>query len=311
MSSHPTPAAGVATTAPDLLSGLLAAAVDDAAAPAPAGRVVASHLRHRGAWYAPFVGSLRLTDQDLPGLTGQLDADPVPSPLPVALVVIGGAGAVEPALAWATRHPGLQLRSLHTCLRDEDDLPRNASRLVTALGGQLPDGVAVHVEVPFTAGQRPGPGWAGALDVVAGAGHRLDVRTSGSWQHDHPGSSALVVVLDAALDRELPVACTGIDRALGSKQPVTGYWEHGLLGVLAALSALLDGAAADEAAALLDAVVGDPAAPSQACRSALQRVADADPGRLRRSWTGTSSADVECLARDLGTLGLIGSRTPR
>jgi hypothetical protein len=76
------------------------------------------------------------------------------------------------------------------------------------------------------------------------------------------------------------------------------------------LSGLL-AAAVDDAAALLDAVVGDPAAPSPACRNALQRVADADPGRLRRSWTGTSSADVGCLARDLGTLGLIGSRTPR
>lgn len=308
----------------DLLSVLLASAVDDigddrdsrgsAASGTPtadAGRVVAAHLRHRVAWYAPMVGSLRVTDRELPPVTAHLDADPAPSPLPVALVVTGGAGAVSPALAWAARHAGVQLRSLHTRLRDEDDLARNAARFVTAVGAELPDGVAVHVEVPIAPGERPGPGWSGAVDAVAAAGHRLEVRTSGSWQHDHPDSQTLATVLDAALDRELPVGLSGTDRALGFDQPATGYREHGLLGVLAALCTLLDGGGVDAAAQALEASVGDPVEPSDACADAVGQIARTDPACLRRSWTGSASADVEVLARDLAALGLTGTRALR
>ncbi len=275
----------------------------------PPGAVVAAHLRHRVAWYAPLVGALRVSDRALPALTNQLDADPTPAPFPVSLSILGGAGAIGPALAWATRNATLQVRSVHARLRG-DDLARGAARLVTALVTELPEGVDVHVEVPTAPGEQTAAGWSAALDAVAETGYALDVRTSGSWQHEHPDSRTLAAVLDAALDRELLVGFVGTNRALGGDHEHTGYREHGLLGLLGALTALLDGAAGDDAAAVLDDAAGDPHALGDAAERAVTLLTEADPVRLRRTFRGTAAADVERLADDLAALQLVGTRSP-
>src|SRR4051794_26576004 len=100
---------GAVSTIPGYLRGL----VDDAAVfppgNAPLEEALAAHRRHRTAPYAALVGPLVVGDGHLPGLRRLVeDSDGADQPLAVAVVVSGGAGALEPAVTWASA-PGLRL----------------------------------------------------------------------------------------------------------------------------------------------------------------------------------------------------------
>jgi hypothetical protein len=223
--------------------------VDDAAifppGNVPLDRAVAEHRTHRASEYADLVGGFVISDVKVPDLIDVLDdaSEDDPEPLAVNLVVTGGAGAIEPAVRWATGTPLLRLEAVECLLRDEDDLARNAQRVcavIDTIAGDLGD-AQVYVEPPRLDGD-PGPGWLGALDEVAARDLRLKFRTGGTTADAFPTPAELAACIDAALDRELPFKCTaGLHNAVRHRDDETGFEHHGFLNVLLATRLLVDG----------------------------------------------------------------------
>ncbi len=149
--------------------------VDDAAVfppgDAPLPDALAAYVGRRDEWYADLVGSFVVTDVAVPEVT---------EPVPVSVVVTGGAGAILGALKLAAKRD-LVVAGLEIALRDPDDLPGNARRVTAAVDaarseGALHEDVPVYVELPQT---EVTPSWLAAADVVAEGEHRLKFRTGG------------------------------------------------------------------------------------------------------------------------------------
>ncbi len=306
MSSSALPAPAVSAV-PDWLARL----VDDAAVFPPGNlplpEAVTEHRVHAAAGYADLVGPLVVSDQHLAELARPTGEDGPTEPLPVSVVVSGGAGALEGAVRWATRADSLDLRSLEIALRDDATgaIEHNARRILAALdqlvsSGELDHEVPVYVEPPRLYGAPPTPGWLGALDEIAGAGHRLKFRTGGLDPDAFPAAHELAACLEAALDREAPFKCTaGLHRALRHRAEDTGFEHHGFLNVLLATRATFDSAPVDDVAALLettdpDAVVG-----------ALREHGDDALARTRRWFASFGSCSVREPLDDLVALRLI------
>ncbi|MGN6576197.1 MAG: hypothetical protein ACTHKG_10940, partial [Nocardioides sp.] len=266
---------------PSWLTGL----VDDAAVfppgDLPLPQAVAEHRAHEASAYAGLVGPLVVGDQALPELAGATD------PLPVSVVVSGGAGSLEGAVRWAARSGALELRSVEIALRDDATgaIEHNARRILTAVdqlasSGELDDEVPVYVEPPRLYGSPPTPGWLGALDEIAAAGHRLKFRTGGLDADAFPAAHELAACLEAALDREAPCKCTaGLHHAVRHRAEDTGFEHHGCLNVRLATRATLDSAAVADVAALLETTDPD------AVVSALREHGDDALHRTRRWFT--------------------------
>ncbi|RYP81376.1 hypothetical protein EKO23_23690 [Nocardioides guangzhouensis] len=222
--------------------------VDDAAifppGNAPLHEATTAYGARRDAWYAGFVGSFVLRDTDLPQVRG--------FGAPLSVVVTGGAGQVAGPVGLASKL-GLEVAGLEIALRDLDDLPGNARRVVAAVDevrNQLGDDVTVHVELPQT---EPTAGWLAAADEVGAAELRLKFRTGGTEAHAFPSSAALASWIDAALDRETPFKCTaGLHGALRHRDPETGFEHHGFLNVLVATRHAFDGASTDDVTGILE-----------------------------------------------------------
>jgi hypothetical protein len=282
----------------------LTAFVDDAAifppASSPLEQAVADHVDHRDEEYADLVGGFVVSDVKVADLAACLPRVAGSAELGVNLVVTGGAGAIEPAVTWASRSEGLSLRAVEFALRDEEDLAHNAQRLVQvvdSLGGELDD-VTVYAEPPILRGA-PTHGWLAALDELAAREIHLKFRTGGVTEDLFPTPSQLAVCLEAALDRELPFKCTaGLHHAVRHRDEQTGFEHHGFLNVLLATRASLDGATPDEVANVL----------AQTDGSAVADRLSADPdeaARTRRWFTSFGSCSVLDAHEDLVDLGLL------
>ena len=262
--------------------------VDDAAVfppgDAPLPDAVAAHVAGRAEWWAELVGSFVVTDQRIPE---------VDQPLRLAIVVTGGAGAIEPALRLATRN-GHEVGGVEIALRDLDDLPGNARRVAAAADASGIEPERVHVELPHV----PDTGsWLRAADEVAQAGLRLKFRTGGLEAAAFPAAHALARWIDAALDRETPFKCTaGLHHAVAQEDAETGFGHHGFLNVMLATVRAFDGTPADEVAALLGE--RDPGVLVSAAR-------EEDLTRARRWFTSFGSCSVSEPLDDLLTLGLL------
>jgi hypothetical protein len=274
--------------------------VDDAAifppGNAPLDRAVAEHTGHLAAEYADLVGPFVVSDVRLPELVELVDVATADAPLAVSVVVTGGAGAIEPAVRWATRAPQLQLRGLEVALRDEDDLAHNARRVVAALDALDADlgGVTTNVEPPRVHGE-PSSGWLAAVDELAAREVPLKFRTGGVDADAFPSSRELAGCIDAALDRELPFKCTaGLHNAVRHRDPETGFEHHGFLNVLLATRAALDG---EDVVAVLDDT--DPVA-------RVKEIGEETLARTRRWFTSFGSCSILEPHHDLVELGLLG-----
>ncbi|MBW8751605.1 MAG: hypothetical protein JF565_09305 [Propionibacteriales bacterium] len=282
----------------------LANLVDDAAifppGNLPLDRAVAAHREHKTSEYAAMVGNFVVSDVKIADLIDLLDDDPslvepVETSLAITLVVTGGAGAIEPAVRWASRAPTVQLSGLECALRDEDDLAHNAGRVCSMLDSLEEElaGVDVFVEPPRVV-DRPSHGWLLAADELAMRELPLKFRTGGVAAEAFPTPAELAACITAALDRELPFKCTaGLHHALRQIDPETGFTHHGFLNVLAATRACLDGGSTEgalaltEPAELLDGLDGDALA------------------RTRRWFTSFGSCSILEPHDDLVELGLI------
>jgi len=285
---------------------LVAGLVDDAAIFPPGNAALAdavpAHAWHLARPYGFVVGPFVCSDRALPDLSRLLEAQPPSQPLPLTLVVVGGAGAIEPALTWAGHDPYLEVRAVETALRDEEDLAHNAARVVTVLDLALPDDVDAYVELPRLTGSEPTAGWLNAADAVAEAGHRLKFRTGGESPEAHPGESELVMVIDAALDRETAFKCTaGLHHGVRLTADDTGFEQHGFGNVLLATGALLDGADRDAAAAILANRDTD------AVGERLRSVDEAAAARIRRWFRSFGSCSIDEPVADLTRWRLLGA----
>lgn len=223
-------------------------------------------------------GALRVADTDLPSLAPRVATDG--PPVPVALVLTGGAGQVAGPAARCAREPGLDLRRVELALRDPGDLAGNARRVVAAVDaaraeGSLPEETRVHVAIPDDGGPvpgGPGHGWLAAADELAAAELALSLTATGPPE-------SVVARIDAALDREAPftAAADGGDALLALLAATTLAFDGDPEGAAAALSGRSPDEVTDPAALararrwLRAAAVPDPAA----ALAAYRRVAPA------------------------------------
>jgi hypothetical protein len=218
---------------------------------APTEAALEAHRRYRAEPFGVLLGPLLCADSRLPELAAALTRDTAATSVPLGVVVTGGAGAIGPAIAWASRTPLTQLRSIEVALRDEDDLAHNARRVCTVLSNELPSDVTAFVETPRTGAGFASPAWESALDVIAESGHCVKYRTGGPDHAAFPDEVELARCITAALDRELAFKCTaGLHHAIRSTTGDAGE-QHGFLNILLATRASLDGATVDEIAGLL------------------------------------------------------------
>ncbi|MGH3358454.1 MAG: hypothetical protein ACRDO7_06595 [Nocardioidaceae bacterium] len=284
---------------PTAAQGLLEGLIDDAAmfppGNAPLSDALSAHHDHRRAPYARLVGPLLCSDRDLRAL-----AETVSAPLGLGLVVSGGAGAIGPALQHATKSEHVEVLAVEIALRDEDDLARNAERIVRALDLDLPSDADAAIEVPRTYDREPAPSWFAALDEIAAAGHRLKLRTGGEYADAHPSEHELATFIDAALDRECPFKLTaGLHHAVRNTASDSAYEQHGFCNVLLATRALLDGATKDEAAIVLAR------RDAQAIAAELAGWDDTAATSTRRWFASLGSCSIEDPVADLHALGLL------
>lgn len=214
------------------------------------------------------VGPVVVGDERLAGL----DTD-------VALSVLTGGGAGSVA-ALAGRLGTLPVVAVETVLRDLDDLAGNAGRVVAAASG-LPDGVEVYVDIPA------GHGTVEAVEVVEGAGLLGRVTLS-----DAPGPLTFGARLSVLVEADLPFKATG----LGTDP----FGPSGVVTVLMAVEALVDGADAADADALLEGV------DEHRAGVALARWDTAAAARVRRRLRGLDCVDVAATLDRLNGAGLLG-----
>ncbi len=271
--------------------------VDDAAifppGNVPLDQAVKEHHEHRAAPYAALVGGFVVSDTRLADLATLADPD---RPLDLNVVVTGGAGAIDPAVRWS-RAPGIRLRALEIALRDEDDLSRNAARVVAMVGNlreELGDDVEVYVEPPRRTLVSE-HAWLAALDEISLAGLRLKFRTGGVTADAFPSVAELASSIDAALDREMPFKCTaGLHDAVRHTDPETGFEHHGFLNVLLATRVALDGG--DVEAALSSA--------TPAAGISTGSISEDSLTSARRWFTSFGSCSVLDVREDLADLDL-------
>jgi hypothetical protein len=287
------------------------ALVDDAAifppGNAPLTEAVPAHRKHQMAPYAALVGPFVIGEGRLPDLLDDVSDDV--EPLPVSVVVSGGAGAIEGAVRWATRTGALDLRGLEIAVRESatGEVAHNAKRIVAAVdqlvaAGELNDEIPVFFEMPRLYGEPPGHGWLAALDEVAAMDHKLKFRTGGVDKEAFPSARELATCIDAALDRELAFKCTaGLHNAVRHRDEETGFEHHGFLNVLLATRASLDGGSVDDVAAVLE--VGD----RDEVVAAVREQAQVLPA-TRRWFTSFGSCSVLEPLEDLTELGLMKER---
>jgi hypothetical protein len=267
--------------------------VDDAAifppGDAPLDVAVAAYDDRTGEPWSALVASLVCRDTDLPALEGQR---------PLSVVVTGGAGAIAGPMGLAARRD-LRVHALEIALRDPDDLPGNARRVIAALDaarseGVLADDLPVFVELPQAA---PTAGWLAAADEVATAELRLKLRTGGVAADLHPGATTLAAWIDAALDRETPFKCTaGLHHAVRHTS-AEGFEQHGFLNVLLATHRAFEGASPQEVVETLEERVPAPLVEDPAALAAG-----------RRWFTSFGSCSVSDPRDDLTALGLLEQR---
>ncbi|MCW2785051.1 MAG: hypothetical protein JWP74_1568 [Marmoricola sp.] len=284
---------------PAWLTGL----VDDASlfppTSVPLDRALAEHESHRNSDYAALLGGFVAPDVRIPDLIDVLDDRDQDEVLDLNLLVTGGAGAIGPAVRWASRSPLLRLRAIEFALRDEEDLAHNARRVLTGLDAVEEDlsEVEVYVELPRWTGS-PTHGWLSALDELGSAEVRAKFRTGGVTADAFPSVDELATCIDAVLDRELPFKATaGLHRAVAHRDAETGFDHHGFLNLLVATRVCLDGG--DTAGALREQDA-----------SALIDAFDADTWQRTRRWfTGFGCCDVLESHDDLVELGILPTGT--
>jgi hypothetical protein len=270
--------------------------VDDAAmfppGNLPLAEAVAAHRAHLKSPYAELVGPFVCTDQDLMDVAAEA-ARAGDGPLRVSVVISGGAGGIEPAIRWGDRSKDVEVTAVEVRLRNEDDLSRNALRVVRACDDCLDEETA-YVEIGLDGA------WERALDVVADAGYAAKLRTGGLDPSLFPSAEQVASFVVACLDREVQFKCTaGLHNAVRHTAENTGFEHHGFLNVLLATRASLDGDSHDEVVQLLDSRDG------AALAGRARELGEDRAVGVRRWFTSFGSCSIDEPRHDLSALGLM------
>ena len=273
--------------------------VDDAAmfppGDLPLAEAVAAHRAHRTSPYADLVGPFVCTDEDLMKVAAEA-ARTGDEPLEVTVVITGGAGGIEPAVRYGDRSADITVSAVEVRLRNEDDLSRNALRVVRACDDCL-DEENAFVEIGLEGA------WERALDVVADAGYAAKLRTGGLDASLFPAEGQVAAFITACLDREVAFKCTaGLHNAVRHTAADTGFEHHGFLNVLLATRASLDGGSQDEVAAVLANRDGERLA------AQARELSEDQAAGTRRWFTSFGSCSIDEPRHDLTTLKLLEAR---
>lgn len=286
---------------PALAARLTTHLIDDAAVFPPGNTpiptAVADHRAHHRQWYSDLVGPLLIPATRVKDFTESLGAGAIGSADPVRAVLIAGRDTHS-----AVDGLGLALLQQARNLLVDDDrvdvvgievaLPEfeDMGALTRELLDQLSFGVPAAIEIAPTAG------WERALDVLAEDGaERAKFRTGGSTPADTPTDSAVAAFLSACVSRSLPFKLTaGLHHAV--RRGEADSPEHGFLNMLAATSALIDGASDREATAIV-------ANPDVA--TLLEVLVRGDARESRRLFTSYGSCSMVEPLDDLCALGIL------
>jgi hypothetical protein len=265
--------------------------IDDALLQGPldvAASALERHLGYRQQWFAPTLGRLAVLDRELAQVSRLLPAE---SELRVTVINTGGAGGLV-ALARRTI-PGLLIEAVESALRDLDDLGSNAARIVAA-AAELPDGIETYVELPYA------PGWQTAVELVEAEGLLGKIRIDGSQAGQLASAEQVADQLSVLIEADLPFSAAGLDRAWpGDPSRLETPTRHGLLNLLAAVDALIDGAEQHEAVDLLR--TGD----HDGIVATIGSWDTATHDRVRRRLRNISCRQVPDLVDDLVSVGLL------
>ena len=242
---------------------------------------LAMHRRHRGSWYGELVGPLRVPVRAVPDVVAGLHRSD--HGLQVTLV----ADAGEP-------DPYELLRVARGQVMDDDRLEVVGVELPLPPIAPEPAARAALEAVDFTAPAwfvvPTSTAWQPALEVLAEDG------AESVALHLPPGTTAgdAAALLRAAVDLDLAVSVTS-----GELPLVTGAEGFGLLNLLGAVRAALNGAETDLVAGVLAAADEAPLA------AAARRMSDADAAVLRAFLPAATCPSVRRVVEDLEAAGLI------
>jgi hypothetical protein len=273
----------------DLLSDFVPAVpsvgeVSDLAAGAVA-RALAEHREHRAAWYGDLIGPLRVPASATVSLLGSLR--PGDHALPITLTPDPASDdlltSLRAARALLLDNHRVELVGVELPFAAADSAANAARRALDALDFTVPAWFMVKAE----------PGWEPAFDVLA-----QDGAESVALYLPEPSGpeifTGIAAVLRALIDRELPYAVT--DGITGLVATVAG---HGLLNLLCATRAALNGAETPELAAILAESEITPLA------AAARRMSEADAAIVRAFLPMISAPSIRELVEDLEAADLI------
>jgi hypothetical protein len=290
--------------------GLFTALVDDAAVfppgLAPMAEAVPAHRRHTAAWYADVVGPFLVpagaTEAFRNAMAVPRERETAPAGGPVRVAVVADPSAGDPltgaldALAAVSAVPGTEVVAVEVPLPPGSDQAAAAADLLARLRSGLPDGVRAWVEV------RRAPGWREALGRLADAGDEVGAkfRTGGTTASAFPSSDELAAFVRAAVDADVVFKLTaGLHSAVRGPDAPTGGVHHGVLNVVCAVRAALNGAEAHEVAEVLEVTA------PQRLASAVRRMSGADVSVLRAFFASFGCCGVTDPVGDLVGLGLL------
>lgn len=270
--------------------------VDDAAmfppGNAPLERAVTEHLGHRTAAYGELVGPLLVPAARVPDLVELVAAQPDSTPLEIGVIASDGFEPARTALRQATASGRLEVVAVELPLASVDDL---AQAWFDLGGGHR----AVWWEVDRAGYPREQLGrLAGAARTCGPGGAKL--RTGGLDAAAFPPEAELGAFLRHTVDVEVTFKLTaGLHHAVRSTDPASGREQHGVLNILCALKAALNGAEGEELEELL--AERDPAP----LVSRTHAMSETDASVMRAFWASFGCCGVTDPIDELTDLGLL------
>jgi hypothetical protein len=285
----------VGLASPALFTGL----VDDAAmfppGNAPLDTALREHLMHRSAWYADAVGPLLVPAGQVAMLADAVAAQGIWSDsdtrLGIGIIATEGLDSARHALAMLEPARAVEAIAVELPLAAVDDLPRAWSELGTP--GRL-----VWWEIDRAGYLREQLGrLAGAARTAGPGGAKL--RTGGLDPAAVPSEVELAAFLRHAIDVDLTFKLTaGLHHAVRCTDPASGLEQHGVLNLLCAVKAALNGAEVDELAELLAERDAGPLVPR------ANAMSEADASVMRAFWSSFGCCGVTDPIEELVALGL-------
>jgi hypothetical protein len=275
---------------------LFAGLVDDAAmfppGNAPLDRALTEHLAHRLSWYADLIGPLLVPAGRLPELAELVGAQRFPTPLRVGVVAAGGVAEAQRAVHAATTAPAVDVVAV--------ELPVSASNDVDADWATLGSATrAVWWEVDPAVNSRPQLDRLADAAPSAGPGG-AKLRTGGPTPAATPDDRALATFLRHSIDVDLAFKLTaGLHHAVRTTDRTTGAEQHGILNVLCAIKAALNGAEEEELELLLSQRDSAPLV------ELTHAMSEADASVTRAFWSSFGCCGVTDPVEELAALGLL------